>query len=218
MTTANAAALLEVLRARALSLGVAESLTGGAIAAEIVSVPGASDVFRGGIVAYATPVKHTLLGVDAELLEEHGPVHPQVALQMADGVRRALSVAGFPADVGIATTGIAGPDSPDGQPVGTVHIGVVAPGSRSPECSSSRGTGRPFASSRSTPRSRPRWPCSGNSSHRIAVVDGVRLTPRPLSRSFTTKPQRETVDLMESGRVRLAIPRRIPGMAMERGF
>ncbi|MEV4774542.1 CinA family protein [Microbacterium sp. LWH12-1.2] len=128
MTTANAAALLELLRARALSLGVAESLTGGAIAAEIVSVPGASDVFRGGIVAYATPVKHTLLGVDAELLEEHGPVHPEVALQMADGVRRALSVAGFPADVGIATTGIAGPDSPDGQPVGTVHIGVVAPG------------------------------------------------------------------------------------------
>ena len=130
MTTADAAALLELLRGRTLSLGVAESLTGGAIAAEIVSVPGASDVFRGGVVAYATPVKQTLLGVDAGLLEDHGPVHPEVAVQMADGVRRALSIAGLPADVGISTTGIAGPDSPDGQQVGTVHIGVVGPGVR----------------------------------------------------------------------------------------
>ena len=130
MTMADAAALLELLRGRALSLGVAESLTGGAIAAEIVSVPGASDVFRGGVVAYATPVKHTQLGVDAAQLEDNGPVHPEVAVQMADGARRALSIAGFPADVGISTTGIAGPDSPDGQPVGTVHIGVVGPGIR----------------------------------------------------------------------------------------
>ncbi|WP_102191904.1 CinA family protein [Microbacterium aurantiacum] len=130
MTTADAAALLDLLRSRALSLGVAESLTGGAIAAEIVTVPGASEVFRGGVVAYATTVKHTLLGVDASLLEDHGPVHPEVAVQMADGVRRALSIAGAPADVGIASTGIAGPDSPDGQPVGTVHIGIVAPGLR----------------------------------------------------------------------------------------
>lgn len=130
MTTADAAALLDLLRSRGLSLGVAESLTGGAIAAEIVTVPGASDVFRGGVVAYATQVKHTLLGVDTALLEDHGPVHPDVAVQMADGVRRSLSIAGAPADVGIASTGIAGPDSPDGQPVGTVHVGIVAPGLR----------------------------------------------------------------------------------------
>ena len=117
----------EALRDRGWTLGIAESLTGGGVTAEFVSVPGASAVLHGGVVAYATPVKHTLLGVDAALLAEYGPVHPQVALQMADGVRRAVAVDGREADAGISTTGIAGPDSPDGQPVGTVHIGVVTP-------------------------------------------------------------------------------------------
>lgn len=127
-----AADLVGALRARGWSLGVAESLTGGAVASEIVSVPGASAVLRGAVVAYATPVKRTLLGVDADLLAAHGPVHPDVAVQMAEGVRRTVAVDGRPADVGISTTGIAGPDSPDGQPVGTVHIGVATPnGSRS---------------------------------------------------------------------------------------
>jgi len=118
----------EVLRSRGWTLGIAESLTGGSVTAEFVSIPGASAVLLGGVVAYATPLKHTLLGVDAGLLAEHGPVHPQVALQMAYGVRSAVAVEGRGADVGISTTGIAGPDSPDGQPVGTVHIGVVAGG------------------------------------------------------------------------------------------
>lgn len=99
--------------------------------AELVSVPGASAVLLGGVVAYATPVKHTVLGVDAEFLAEQGPVHPTVALQMAEGVRRVVGVDGRAADVGISTTGIAGPASPDGQPVGTVHVGIVTPdGSR----------------------------------------------------------------------------------------
>ncbi|MGX1791537.1 CinA family protein [Microbacterium sp. NPDC055312] len=123
----DAAQLVTALRQRGWTLGVAESLTGGAVASAIVSVPGASAALLGGVVAYATPVKHTLLGVDAALLAEHGAVHPDVAAQMAEGVRRAVAVDGRPADVGIATTGIAGPDSPDGQPVGTVHIGVVTP-------------------------------------------------------------------------------------------
>lgn len=113
------------------TLAVAESLTGGLVAASVVSVAGASAVLRGGIVAYATDVKADLLGVDAALLSAHGPVHPRVARQMAEGVRRALGADGVPADVGIATTGIAGPVSPDGQPVGTVHIAVSTPlGSR----------------------------------------------------------------------------------------
>ncbi|MFJ4044994.1 CinA family protein [Microbacterium sp. NPDC089987] len=123
----DAELLVAALRERGWTLGVAESLTGGAVASEIVSVPGASATLLGGVVAYATPVKHTLLGVNADLLAEHGAVHPEVAAQMAQGVRRAVAVGGRPADVGIATTGIAGPDSPDGQPVGTVHIGVVTP-------------------------------------------------------------------------------------------
>lgn len=121
----DAEALLSALRERGWTLGVAESLTGGGLAAEIVNVPGASAALLGAVVAYATPVKHTLLGVDAGLLAAHGPVHPEVAMQMAEGVRRAVAVDGRMADVGVATTGIAGPDSPDGQPVGTVHVGVV---------------------------------------------------------------------------------------------
>jgi len=127
MTSSQAAAALDALHLRGWTLGVAESLTGGAVSAELVSVPGASAVLWGGVVAYATPVKESLLGVEADLLARTGPVHPDVALQMADGVRRVVAVDGRPADVGISTTGIAGPDSPDGQPVGTVHVGIVTP-------------------------------------------------------------------------------------------
>ncbi|MPT14933.1 MULTISPECIES: CinA family protein [unclassified Microbacterium] len=127
MSGTTPAEALEALRERGWTLGVAESLTGGAVCAALVAVPGASAVLLGGVVAYATPVKHTLLGVDTELLERYGPVHPEVARQMAAGVREAVGVDGLPADVGVSTTGIAGPESPDGQPVGTVHIGVVTP-------------------------------------------------------------------------------------------
>lgn len=127
MAESAAAAVLAALGRRGWTLGVAESLTGGALCASLVAVPGASAVLRGGIVAYATPVKHTLLGVDDDLLARHGPVHPEVARQMAAGVRRAVAAAGAAADVGVSTTGIAGPDSPDGQPVGTVCVGVSTP-------------------------------------------------------------------------------------------
>lgn len=122
-----AAQLVAALIERGWTLGVAESLTGGRLAAEIVSVPGASATLWGAVVAYATPVKATLLGVDVELLAERGPVHPMVAEQMSVGVRSAVQVEGRIADVGISTTGIAGPDSPDGQPVGTVHVGIATP-------------------------------------------------------------------------------------------
>jgi nicotinamide-nucleotide amidase len=113
------------------TLAVAESLTGGLVVSTVVDVAGASAVLRGGVVAYATDVKQSVLGVDPTLLAAHGPVHPRVAQQMAEGVRRALAHGDQPADVGIATTGIAGPVSPDGQPVGTVHLAVSTPlGSR----------------------------------------------------------------------------------------
>lgn len=121
------AELVEALRARGWTLGVAESLTGGAVSARIVDVPGASTVLLGAVVAYATPVKQRLLGVDAALLAAEGPVHPQVAAQMAVGVREAVAVNGRPADVGIATTGVAGPGPADGHPAGTVHIGIATP-------------------------------------------------------------------------------------------
>ncbi|MGZ0711188.1 CinA family protein (plasmid) [Coraliomargarita sp. W4R53] len=119
---ATAADVLAALKRRAWSIGTAESLTGGLVAATIVNVPGASACMRGGVVAYATDVKQRLLGVDAALLAAEGPVHPVVAAQMAEGVCRALG-----ADVGLATTGVAGPDSQDGKPVGTVYLAVATP-------------------------------------------------------------------------------------------
>lgn len=121
----DAERLVDRLTALRWTVGVAESLTGGLVVASLVSVAGASAVVRGGVVAYATDLKHSLLGVDAALLDAHGPVHPLVAGEMAEGVRSTLSRAGDRCDLGIATTGIAGPESPDGQPVGTVHLAVA---------------------------------------------------------------------------------------------
>jgi nicotinamide-nucleotide amidase len=118
-----AAEVVQLLTVRGETIAVAESLTGGLVAAEITSVPGASKVFRGSVTAYATELKHRLLGVDATLLAQRGAVDAQVAAQMAAGVRSALE-----ADWGIATTGVAGPDPQDGQPVGTVFVAVDGPG------------------------------------------------------------------------------------------
>ena len=118
----HAAAVLTALGARGWTVAVAESLTGGLVVSSLVSVPGASAQIRGGVVAYATEVKASVLGVDADLLASRGAVDRDVARQMAEGVRALLR-----ADVGIATTGVAGPDPQDGQPVGTVHIAVVTP-------------------------------------------------------------------------------------------
>jgi nicotinamide-nucleotide amidase len=117
--------ILQRLRDRGLTLAVAESLTGGLLSDAFVRVPGASAVLLGGVVAYATPVKHTVLGVDAELLAARGAVDPEVAEQMADGVRRAVAVGGRAADVGLATTGVAGPEPQDGKPPGTVFVGLA---------------------------------------------------------------------------------------------
>ncbi|SES49355.1 competence/damage-inducible protein cinA [Streptomyces sp. yr375] len=117
-----AADVVRLLTVNGETLAVAESLTGGLVAAEITSVPGASKVFRGSVTAYATELKHELLGVDAGLLAARGAVDAQVAAQMAAGVRKTLG-----ADWGLATTGVAGPDPQDGQPVGTVFVAVDGP-------------------------------------------------------------------------------------------
>lgn len=122
------AALIRHLTERGLTVAVAESLTGGLLAAELIRPAGASAVVTGGVVAYATPVKASLLGVDTALLSEHGAVHPLVAEQMAAGVRNLLSVGGRPADIGVATTGVAGPDPQDGRSPGTVFLGLSMSG------------------------------------------------------------------------------------------
>jgi nicotinamide-nucleotide amidase len=110
-------AVLTRLEARGWTLAVAESLTGGLIGARVVNVPGASRTFRGSVVSYATDVKHDVLGVRAEQV-----VSAAAAEQMAEGARRLLG-----ADVGIAATGVAGPDEQDGQPVGTVWFALALP-------------------------------------------------------------------------------------------
>jgi nicotinamide-nucleotide amidase len=110
--------VIDRLRTRGWSLGVAESLTGGLIGARIVNVPGASEVFRGTIGAYATEVKQSVLGVTAASV-----VSEDAAREMAEGAQRVLA-----ADVGIAVTGVAGPAEQDGMPVGTVCFALALPG------------------------------------------------------------------------------------------
>jgi len=114
--------LVAALKDRGETVATAESLTGGLVAALLTSVPGSSAVVRGGLVVYATPLKHELAGVDADLLAEHGAVHPDVAAQLAAGAR---DVCG--ATWGIGLTGVAGPDQQDGIEPGVVHIGVSGP-------------------------------------------------------------------------------------------
>ncbi len=106
---------------RGLTLATGESLTAGLVSATLAEVPGCSAVLRGGVVAYQPDVKADLLGVPQEALAQ-GIVSEQVALALAQGAARVLG-----ADIGIGTTGVAGPDPHDGQPVGTVWIAVSAP-------------------------------------------------------------------------------------------
>lgn len=125
MPDTTGAEIIALLTERHWSIGVAESLTGGLLVAELIRIPGASAVVRGGVVAYDTRIKHSVLGVDAQLLAAHGAVHPDVAAQMAAGVRVALAADGEPTYIGISSTGVAGPDPQDGQPVGTVFLGFA---------------------------------------------------------------------------------------------
>ena len=101
------------------TLVTAESLTGGGIGAALTAVSGSSAVYKGGIISYTNEVKHQLLGVPADTLEQFGAVSEPVARAMAEGARKALQ-----ADVAVSVTGLAGPGGDDyGNPVGTVYIG-----------------------------------------------------------------------------------------------
>ncbi|MEU8135225.1 CinA family nicotinamide mononucleotide deamidase-related protein [Streptodolium elevatio] len=121
-TESLVAVVARLLVERGATLAAAESLTGGLLAATVVTVPGVSAAFRGSVTAYATDVKTSVLGVGAALLAAEGAVHPQVAREMAEGVRALLS-----GTYGVATTGVAGPEPQDGRPVGEVHIAVAGP-------------------------------------------------------------------------------------------
>ena len=119
----DAADLLAELHRRGATLATAESLTGGRLAALLTGVAGASRVYSGGVVAYASDVKQQLLGVPADLVARHGVVSAECARAMAEGARAALG-----ATYAVSTTGVAGPDPQEGKPVGTVFVGVAGPG------------------------------------------------------------------------------------------
>ena len=137
MASTSAAALVARLTAAGQTVAVAESLTGGLVAASLTDIAGASAVVRGGVIAYATDLKSQLLGVDGVILAQAGAVDPDVAEQMAAGVRALMG-----ATYGLSTTGVAGPDQAEGKPVGTVFVAVVGPGTstvRALSLSGSRG-------------------------------------------------------------------------------
>jgi nicotinamide-nucleotide amidase len=108
---------------RGATVAVAESLTGGLLGAALTSTPGSSSTFRGGLVVYATDLKETVAGVPGPLLDAEGPVSASVAAALAAGARDRLA-----ATYGVGVTGVAGPDSQDGHPVGTVYVGIAGPG------------------------------------------------------------------------------------------
>ncbi len=114
--------VVAALALRGATVATCESLTGGLVGAAITSVPGASTVYRGGLITYATDLKAALAGVDPALLEHRGPVDGDVARQMAEGVRRRCG-----ADWGVSTTGVAGPEPLGGASAGTVWIGIAGP-------------------------------------------------------------------------------------------
>lgn len=117
-----AARLQAELLGRGLTVGTAESLTGGAVADVVSSTAGASATYAGGVVSYATSVKQQLLGVSQATVDRHGVVSARCAAEMATGLRKLLGV-----DLAVSTTGVAGPDVQEGKPVGLVYVGVAGP-------------------------------------------------------------------------------------------
>lgn len=112
--------VVEALGRRGGTLSTCESLTGGGVGAALTAVPGASAVYRGGFITYASELKHTLAGVDADLIRHQGVVNEYVAIQMAEGARSRCG-----SDWAVSTTGVAGPGAIDGQPVGTVWFAIA---------------------------------------------------------------------------------------------
>jgi nicotinamide-nucleotide amidase len=122
MVTSEWEGVLPRLVAAEASVATAESLTGGLLAASLTAVPGSSAVYVGGVVAYASDVKAAVLGVPASVVSEQGVVSAACAEAMAAGVRNLLGTT-----YALATTGVAGPDEQEGQPVGTVYVGFAGP-------------------------------------------------------------------------------------------
>lgn len=114
--------LISILTRRGQTLATAESLTGGLLGAALTAVPGASTVYLGGVVGYATAMKARLAGVAPQLLAEHGPVSEPTAIALATGIKEITG-----ADWALSTTGVAGPDPQDGRAPGEVWVGLAGP-------------------------------------------------------------------------------------------
>ncbi|TRZ88464.1 MAG: CinA family protein [Streptomycetaceae bacterium] len=121
-TQSAASSIVDALRSRGEKLSVAESLTGGGLASAISAIPGASDIFLGGIVAYSNSLKESLLHVSSQDIEQFGVVSQEVAAAMAEGALHALGT-----QWAISTTGVAGPGSHEGVPAGHVWIAICGP-------------------------------------------------------------------------------------------
>lgn len=122
MTQSIIQEIAKICEEKSYSLGTAESCTGGRVASAITSIAGSSAWFQGGIVSYSNQAKTNLLGVSSNLIEKHGAVSEMVAIEMAKGASSALD-----ADIGISTTGIAGPGGgSEEKPVGLVHFGLYS--------------------------------------------------------------------------------------------
>lgn len=119
-TDIDSLAVTVILAMQGRSVATAESLTGGQLGSTITAIPGASKIYRGGVIAYASDLKTDLLGVSQSLLAEGGAVQAQVALEMATGAAQLLD-----AEFGLAVTGVAGPDSQDGRLPGTVFVACI---------------------------------------------------------------------------------------------
>ncbi len=125
MTTTLSTTIVESLKSRGETLSIAESLTGGALTSEIVSVPGASHILKGSIVAYSVEIKVHELSVSQDIIDKVGVVSEEVALAMADGVKARMN-----STWSIASTGVAGPGPHHGIPAGTVWLAIVGPDTR----------------------------------------------------------------------------------------
>ena len=119
-TDIDSLAVTVILAMQGRSVATAESLTGDQLGSTITAIPGASKIYRGGVIAYASDLKTDLLGVSQSLLAEGGAVQAQVALEMATGAAQRLD-----AEFGLAVTGVAGPDSQDGHLPGTVFVACI---------------------------------------------------------------------------------------------
>jgi nicotinamide-nucleotide amidase len=121
-TRAMASTLVATLQVRGHTLATAESITGGLLAGIVTGVPGASAVFLGGVVSYATEVKQDLLNIPDDVVQTDGVVSARCAEAMASGVRDLIG-----STYAISTTGVAGPEPQEGKPVGTVYVGLAGP-------------------------------------------------------------------------------------------